>query len=150
MIDGWRMLAIAFALIACSSRQSDSDKSPARADDAPSRIIERSPQLWPGWGSGLRITIETTHDLGNENGLRTEAEQFWMRERASAETKGVCVVELKFSEPLHELPIPGGGPVQALVARRNFSFLVMQDSAGRWQWLFDRAKPATPCVPRVH
>jgi hypothetical protein len=132
------------ACLACSGNAPDSHDSRGSAAPLLPRVVETATVHWSGtWGNGRRVRYETATPITDVASLRQEAESIWTDLQPAAEADSICTVELKASAPGMTLGVPG--TAIELSARRNFSFLVRHDSAGRWRWLPSAETPTTRC-----
>ena len=100
----------------------------------------------PAWGPAYVVQYETARDVWNIPPLRQEAESLWAGLQPSVEALGICVVQLRASEPERKQHLLG--TKLALTARRNWDFLVFRDTTGQWRWLSSVTPPPSPCMPK--
>lgn len=137
---GYTTLLATFILCGCHG----DDRASSRVSP---RIVERHSVTWASsWGPGYYIEYVTGHDLSDIEGLRIQAESVWTTQQASVESAGACVVQLRASTPVTEIPVPGHQ--MNLFGRRKWDFVLFRRMDGDWIWLSSNEPPASPCTPK--
>lgn len=112
---------------------------------ARSPIIECAAIEYPSpFGRGLIVKYFTSHALTDTSALKQEAESVWTRITAVALRDSVCTVVLRASQPIIGIRVFAA---KTYNVSRTFSFLMHQDSTGRWRLLGSLSDPVNRCYP---